>query len=259
MEKYRVLIATADPEEARALETLLTEDGKFRVLSVVDSGLACMDAMARDYPDLLVLNLLLRDMDGVELLESLMIEKDDPIRVLVVSASACEMNQAALRAGADHCVPLPCRYELVVERCTQLLLFGREELNHQIREETHRIMTELGAPIHMKGYECALAGIVLAYHTPELLRHMTSAFYPAIADALGWKPGNVEKNLRDFIRALFNHGHLEALERYFKQLPHSSAAALTNGIFFTALVSQVRFNLREKQTKKGERGSLSHR
>ena len=100
----RVLVIDDEAPILRALQINLTARG-YQVSTAADgaSGLA---AMARDHPDVLILDLGLPDMDGTEVIRGVRGWTSTPI--IVLSAWGQESQKvAALDAGADDYVTKP--------------------------------------------------------------------------------------------------------------------------------------------------------
>src|SRR5262249_7818346 len=111
----RILIVDDEPNILATVSPLLRARG-YEVLSAM-SGRAAIDAVERDKPDLVVLDLGLPDLDGVEVCRRIRSSSGAPI--LVLSARGAEGDKVnALDAGADDYVTKP---------------FGSEELLARIR------------------------------------------------------------------------------------------------------------------------------
>ena len=99
----RILIADDDPERLKALVEWLQREG-FSVLSAED-GLEALDRAREELPDAIILNLLLRRIDGLRVCEIL---KSNPattnIPVLLTTGVHVDADegQRALAAGADR-------------------------------------------------------------------------------------------------------------------------------------------------------------
>jgi two-component system KDP operon response regulator KdpE len=116
----RVLVVDDDPQLLRALAINLRAR-HFEVLTAVD-GAAALAAAARGHPDVIVLDLGLPDMDGVDVLRGLRGWTSVP--VIVLSAWDAEATKVtALDAGADDYVTKP---------------FGMGELLARLRAATRR-------------------------------------------------------------------------------------------------------------------------
>jgi two-component system, OmpR family, KDP operon response regulator KdpE len=100
----RILVVDDEPEIVRALRTNLTRHG-FHVDSA-HGGLEALDSYARRRPDLVVLDLGLPDLNGVEVIRELRGRGNTP--VVVLSARGGERDKiAALDLGADDYVTKP--------------------------------------------------------------------------------------------------------------------------------------------------------
>jgi two-component system KDP operon response regulator KdpE len=129
----RVLVIDDEAPILRALRINLTAR-KFEVSTAADgaSGLA---AMARDRPDVLILDLGLPDMDGTEVIRGVRGWTSTPI--IVLSAWGQESQKvAALDAGADDYVTKP---------------FGMDELLARLRAAVRRASPAPEAPVVSTG------------------------------------------------------------------------------------------------------------
>jgi two-component system KDP operon response regulator KdpE len=119
----RILIVDDEPNIIATVAPLLRSRG-YDVLSAM-SGRAALEAFERDKPDLIVLDLGLPDIDGVEVCGQMRTASGVPI--LVLSARGAEGDKVrALDAGADDYVTKP---------------FGAGELLARIRAALRRVET----------------------------------------------------------------------------------------------------------------------
>jgi two-component system KDP operon response regulator KdpE len=117
----RILIVDDEPNILAAVAPLLRTRGY--EVSTTMTGRGAMEAVEREAPDLIVLDLGLPDIDGVEVCRLLRDGRTTPI--IVLSARGAEGDKvAALDAGADDYVTKP---------------FGAEELLARIRVALRRV------------------------------------------------------------------------------------------------------------------------
>jgi two-component system, OmpR family, KDP operon response regulator KdpE len=117
----RILIVDDEPNILSTVAPLLRARG-YEVFSAM-SGRAALEAVDRDQPDLIVLDLGLPDIDGVEVCRQVRETLNVPI--LVLSARGAEGDKVrALDAGADDYVTKP---------------FGAEEMLARIRAALRRV------------------------------------------------------------------------------------------------------------------------
>ncbi|MET8835902.1 response regulator [Micromonospora sp. NPDC004540] len=117
----RILVVDDEPQILRALRINLRARGYD--VQVADTGVAALKTAAGHPPDLVVLDLGLPDLDGVEVIRGLRGWTTVPIIVLSGRAGS-EDKVAALDAGADDYVTKP---------------FGVDELLARIRAVTRRL------------------------------------------------------------------------------------------------------------------------
>jgi signal transduction histidine kinase len=100
----RVLHAEDDSQVAEMVQLLFYRDAKDCVLDRVETGRACLDALQRGGYDVVLLDLVLPDCDGLHLLGELTARRD-PTPVVIVSAQGQnQLAVRALRAGAADCI-----------------------------------------------------------------------------------------------------------------------------------------------------------
>lgn len=104
MNKTRVLVIDDEPQILRALRINLSVRG-YEVIAAA-TGAAALKAAAEQRPDVVVLDLGLPDMDGIEVLEGLRGWLSAPVIVLSARTDSAEKVEA-LDAGADDYVTKP--------------------------------------------------------------------------------------------------------------------------------------------------------
>ena len=123
----RVLVVDDEPQIRRSLQVNLENKG-YAVLTAA-SGEEALEAIVRRKPDVVVVDLILPSMDGIELTHR--IRKQSPVPIIVLSAIGDEQKKVeALESGADDYVTKP---------------FGMEELSARIKSALRRTVLLSGA------------------------------------------------------------------------------------------------------------------
>ncbi len=100
----RVLYAEDDRDVAGMVRAYFERFGNDMVLEVVDCGRRCLDAMQEGGYDALLLDLMMPDLDGLQVLGELAARRD-PTPVIMVSGQGMhDLAVRALRAGAIDCI-----------------------------------------------------------------------------------------------------------------------------------------------------------
>lgn len=262
MAYYRTVIATTDPEEGEGLRKALEDSCQFQIVDVVDSGLACVRSVVTNHAELVVMALMLRDIDGVEVLNRLDGLLSARPKTLVIACGSQAQGQLATAAGASYCMLTPYSYSAVVKRAVQLLQPVRDTFtSDEIDWKVYCVCQEINAPIHMVGFRQLREAVILAVQRPQLLsrRQLSRVLYPAVAERCDSDKDRIERNLRNFIGGLYAHGDLEGMARYhLDTLDRSKSGKPSNATFLCAMVEQVRFALKGKGQKGEGKGPFQN-
>jgi len=185
-----VLVIDDEPQIRRALKTILTEKG-FRV-SVAGRGEEGLTLAAASEPDLIILDLGLPDIDGLEVCSRLREWTRVPIVVLSVREAEGE-KVAALDRGADDYLTKPFGIEELLARLRVALRHRAPAPSGEAKVITAgalvidlagHAVTRDGEPVKLTATEFNLLAYLVA-HRGRVLTHqniLTNVWGPADAD-----------------------------------------------------------------------------
>jgi two-component system KDP operon response regulator KdpE len=172
----RVLVVDDEPAILRFLRAGLTAQGY--VVTELENGQRCIDAIRRGAADLLVLDLGLPDMDGLEVIRRIR-AAGSTVPIIVLSSRNDEAAKvAALDLGADDYVSKPFGVEELfarlraaqrhrLQRQGETALFHSRDLTVDL---VRRIVTVRGEEIKFSPREYALLRL-LVQHAGKVLTH----------------------------------------------------------------------------------------
>ena len=120
--KKKVLLVEDDPTQAMMYELVFSNDG-YQVM-IADTGAKALKLAAEEQPDIILLDMILSDMGGLELLKKLKAaEETKKIKTVVLSnLQKKEIIDEAKALGAlDFLVKVHFFPKEIVERCTKFL------------------------------------------------------------------------------------------------------------------------------------------
>ena len=242
-------MADASEEFRRLLVETLRGEGDLSVVGETGDGEAAVELCRQRQCDVLVMDMILASLDGVEVLSKVSAMTPKP-KVLVISSFASgSVADLAAAKGADYFMMKPCRTSAVVERVRQMVTGVRpaeEDTRGQGLESTvTAIIHEIGVPAHIKGYQYLREAIMITVEDMDVINAVTKVLYPEVAKRFGTTASRVERAIRHAIEVAWDRGDLETLQKYFGYTVSNAKGKTTNSEFIAMIAD--RLQLQRKQ------------
>lgn len=144
-----VLYAEDDPNVSTIVRTYFEHFAPGSTLEIVPNGRACLDRMAQGGVDVLILDLVLPDIDGLHILGELAMRGDPTPVVMASGHGQNELAVKALRAGAVDCVDKTSpQFLQLVEIVTRVHERHQESLREPVSQPVklrHRVLLVEGS------------------------------------------------------------------------------------------------------------------
>lgn len=115
MEKKRVLLVDDSIAAATQLQRIIDSSGVFEVVGHAKNGIEGIKLYASLRPDIVCMDLIMPEMDGLQALRTIMsINRDAKIVVISSAAGAGEKAMEVMRFGAKNIIPKPFESETVI-------------------------------------------------------------------------------------------------------------------------------------------------
>lgn len=246
-DKKKIVLADAAEEFRQMLADMIGGEADLTVCAQTASGEELLDLIARHRPDVVVMDLMLSGMDGLEVLEEL---GENRPKVLVLSAfgGPALAGQISQRGG-DYCMLKPCRPQSVVERARLLcdvpaLQLQEEGDARDLERQVTAIIHEIGVPAHIKGYQYLREAIMMSVEDVEMLGSITKILYPTIAKKYQTTPSRVERAIRHAIEVAWSRGRMETLDALFGYTINTGKGKPTNSEFIALIADKIRLQYR---------------
>ncbi len=243
-------IVLADPSEdyRRTLIDLARAEGDITVVGETGDGELLLRLIAREKPDLVVMDMALHTLDGIEVLEGIQkLEMERKPLVIVVSGFVRgAMAELAASKGADYYLTKPCHPSRIFQRIRQLGGEAIEEEGRSVSLETlvTAIIHEVGVPAHIKGYQYLRESILLAIEDMEIMGGVTKILYPEVAKRYHTTASRVERAIRHAIEVAWDRGDLETLQKYFGYTVSNVKGKPTNSGFIAMIADRLQLQLK---------------
>ena len=255
--KTRILIADTNEDFRTLLSELLVAEGDMEVIGGVDNGIDALALSSELKPDILILDMILAKLDGIEVLRRLP-EASKGTRAIVVSGFVNDkvISESASN-GACYFIPKPCDVPTLLNRIRQSMSFDRKsvtekgELPVPMRNEPSLeavvtdIIHEIGVPAHIKGYQYLREAIILTINDMDIINAVTKVLYPEVAKKFNTTPSRVERAIRHAIEVAWDRGDIETLQKFFGYTVSNIKGKPTNSEFIAMIADCL--SLRQKQ------------
>ena len=248
--RKRILVADANEEFRRIFTASLAEQADMELTGETGDGPEAVLLAESTAPDVVVMDLVLARMDGLEVLQKLAELPQRP-RVLVLSGFV-RGNVAELAAtrGADYYMMKPCSLTTVTERIRELANSAvgeqTEEPDRNLESTVTSIIHEIGVPAHIKGYQYLRESILIAVKDMEVINAVTKILYPEVAKRFGTTASRVERAIRHAIEVAWDRGDLETLQKYFGYTVSNAKGKPTNSEFIAMIADRLQLQQKEK-------------
>lgn len=136
--KKKLLIADADESFRSILMDAMRDEADMEVLAATGDGEEALRLVRELSPDVLLMDMVLARMDGLEVLSAL--EQASRPKVLVLSGFVRgNMAELAAAKGASYFMMKPCKLSAVIERVRQLGGAVSQEEDNRVRPACTRV------------------------------------------------------------------------------------------------------------------------
>lgn len=243
----KIVLLDENEEGRRSLGDYLKGTGKFAVVGEGCDGQSGLESILKEKPDAVVMDIVLENFDGYEVLERLRGVENKP-KVIVLSSLKNEgFAQKAVDMGAEYVLAKPVDNSIVAKRIEDLLGQGeavkitgkRTPKNRVLEEKISNIFITVGIPAHIKGYQFLREAIKMAIEEPDIINSITKQLYPSIATRFSTSASKVERAIRHAIEVAWNRGKIENINNLFGIKVYDSNEKPTNGEFIALVADKM--------------------
>ena len=255
--KISVLIADANDDTRRLLAELLGAEEDIEIAGAAKDGIEALALTAELQPDVLLLDIVLPKLDGIEVLRRLP-EACSSTKAVINSGFITEtaVSECAA-AGACYFIPKPCDISTITARVREVGNRSKKPVvrigdvpaaakaEPSLESVVTEIIHEIGVPAHIKGYQYLREAIILTINDMEIINAVTKVLYPTVAKKFGTTPSRVERAIRHAIEVAWDRGDIEVLQKFFGYTVSNIKGKPTNSEFIAMIADCL--SLKQKQ------------
>lgn len=262
-EKIKIFIADDNTEFVSTLVTYLDLQDDMEVVATARDGLEAVDKIIHTNPDVAILDVIMPQLDGLGVLESINEKLDAlPICIMLSAVGQDKVTSKAMCLGAQYYVVKPFEMEVLVKRIRELVKnlstdilspvlkdvkaayieVDNSKLN--LEAKVTNIIHDVGVPAHIKGYQYLRDGIIMAVNDVDVINQITKQLYPDLAKKYKTTPSRVERAIRHAIEVAWNRGQIESMENIFGYTINSNRGKPTNSEFIAMIADKLRLEIK---------------
>ena len=267
MNRIRLVVVDDSQQMKKLCAEEFSKSEEIELVEQVSDGAKALDVIKQEKPDVVLLDLVLPNRDGMSLLEDIVSLPSKPKVIITTALSGDAFVLNAMQAGASYYFIKPCRFEDLVTRiqgiCGNNELKGVNERqervsslvtnykntvavpastvykNRNLEERISNIFITVGIPAHIKGYQFLREAIKMAIDTPEIVNSITKKLYPNIAEKFNTSASKVERAIRHAIEVAWNRGKIENINSVFGLQVYGTNEKPTNGEFIALVADKM--------------------
>lgn len=242
-----ILIANENADESCEISEKLTNEKFLSSIEKTSSGKKALEFINTKSFDLLIVDLVLPEVDGFEIIEKAK-QVNQNVKIVVLSAlSSDTFIKKTMSLGVDYYMLKPVNYDILAKRVFDLFLTENEngkvvsktDSEKEIEEKITNIFITVGIPAHIKGYQFLREAIKLAMENPDIINSITKKLYPSIAERFETSASKVERAIRHAIEVAWNRGKIENINSIFGLTVYSNNEKPTNGEFIALVADKM--------------------
>jgi len=254
----KIIIADDNNNFCQMLQNYLQSRDGLNIVGVADNGLQALELIQTKEPDLIILDLVMPNLDGLGVLERINARTTmaRPEVIMLTAFGKESLTQQAMMLGVDYFILKPFDLDALAKRISSLMqdttsspprafsssssLVKTVVSRHDLVSEVTTVMHQIGIPAHVKGYLYIKDAILMVVEDVSLLGAVTKELYPGIAKTFNSTSTRVERGIRHAIELAWERGQKDALKRIFGYSMNVERQKPTNSEFIALLSDKFR-------------------
>lgn len=246
MKKNLVLIA--DPSEDFCCE-LSQKLSLFSQVLSCKNGAEALELLAQEQPDVLVVDLMMPEMDGISLIELMTASGRTPKILATSSYVSPYILDAMARLNVACLMEKPCCVSAVAARVRTMLQQKGASLCTD--SGVSRLLLRMGFSAKLRGYAYLREAVIRMALDPDI--SLTNELYPGVASVFGVTSQHVEHSIRGAVMDAWKNRPAGVWELYLDPDAMGCLERPTNAVIISALASSLNVSPEERRIAALER------
>ena len=242
MDQHTLLIADSSEQFCHELRNILRWNCQIQTCR---SGTQALSIISQTHPDILVLDLMLPELDGLAVLKALSASGMHPAIIATSCLISDYILESAQKLNVSYLVAKPCSIPAVAARVQDQLhhLFCQEADFKDLQNRISEILIMMGFSAKLHGFKYLRLAVESVLHDPD--QSVTKELYPGVASACGTLGSHVERSIRGAIQDAWKKRDDRIWQLYFPPDGLGRISKPTNAAFISRIADGLRISLQE--------------
>ena len=254
----KIIVVDDNHNLCQMLQKYIEDQDDLSIAGVAYNGLEAMELIQTREPDLIILDLVMPNLDGLGVLERLnaLTTLKRPKVIMLTAFGQESLTHQAMTLGVDYFILKPFDLDILGKRIRSLAQILPSAAPAQysstspvvttvasglnLFSEVTNVMHKIGIPAHVKGYQYIREAILMVVEDVSLLGAVTKELYPDIAKKYDTASSRVERGIRHAIELAWERGHTDTLKQIFGYSMNVDRQKPTNSEFIALLADKFR-------------------
>ena len=254
----KIIVADDNRNFCQMLQNYLQSQEYQSIVTVAYNGLEAWELTQTQEPDLIILDLVMPNLDGLGVLERINARTTmkRPKIIMLTAFGQETLTHQAMMLGVDYFILKPFDLDILSQRILSLtqdmpsvpsqfpssassittMVGNKRDLTVEVTTMMHQI----GVPAHVKGYQYIRDAILMVVEDVSLLGAVTKELYPSIAKKYNTASSRVERGIRHAIELAWARGQTDTLKRIFGYSMNIERQKPTNSEFIALLADNLK-------------------
>lgn len=263
-QKTSVLICDDNVNFCDVVGHLINKQPDMYVIATANTGFECLDKVQEYRPDVLLVDGIMPELDGLSVLVNLKDGEDfkdyKPKIIMISAMNSHKVTDEAIKLGVDFYLAKPFDMQALLRMIRALVrdedisaeyigldntFYSAPKKSYNLEAEITTLLHEIGVPANIKGYNFIRESIMISVNNSELLNYITKELYPQVAKKYATTPSRVERAIRHAIEVSWSRGNLNTKDSLFSYTINSNKGKPTNSEFIALISDKIRLEMKQ--------------
>jgi two-component system response regulator (stage 0 sporulation protein A) len=247
--KTKIVVIEDNQNTRELIRSFILAQDDMEIVGTAENGLKGFELIEKKKPDVVILDMIMPRMDGLEVLERVNAFNPEysPSIICLSAVGQEEMIRKAVDLGAKYYMLKPFDFNIIIKRIREVsrnngVASVAAPPSHKVVNVEGRIsdiFLLVGIPAHIRGYHFLREAIKMVIEDKDCINRITKQLYPDVARKFNTTPSKVERAIRHAIDVAWSRGKAEGINQAFGYTVYGNYDKPTNGEFIALVADKL--------------------